>query len=197
MSKEWFPLVTRREAPFWVSLVCLGGHGRYYRQALDWDYTIDNYRYERLEGDTGERGGTHQIRTDQSARMLDLISEQGSLPFYRFYLQRCAEFAQRLESKAVEVGGRTDLRELSAAQLADLLHDVVEAHLSMMPFLASFVLVQNRLEAEIRAGLAECLRTVPQDDHVTEWMAAGVVESQPASVVRESRSVLRIAVVSN
>ncbi len=183
---EYFPLVSRLESPLWVSLVCTGGEKKYYQKALGWDFSIDNYKYENR---------THQIGKPDAIRLVDVIDEfarEGD--FYGFYLERCERGVHALLNRAENVF-QLSLSEFpeKRGSLFSPLNDVFQLMLENMPFLASLVLIQNRLETELRQNLAAEFNVEPDSRKVNEFLGVVMVAPKQSNFVKESRNVLRLA----
>ena len=183
---EYFPLVSRLESPLWVSLVCTGGKMQYYQKALGWNYSIENYKYEEQ---------THQIGKPDAVRLVELIdnfAQQGD--FYEFYIDRCRRGVQSLLDQAHDVYTLSK-SHLSGDPYQLFLHlnEVFQRMIENMPFLASLVLIQNRLESELRQKLAEEFNIDSKSREIGEFLSVAVVPTKQSNFVRESRNVLRIA----
>lgn len=185
---EWIPLVTRKESPLWVSLVCLGGERTYFQNALGWNYEIKNYKYENQ---------THSIAVPDAVALqqrIDANSRSGD--FFADYLSRCEISTKALDNIADELHrdfAQDPQRKRSKSELADTFVRFGEGVRGAMPFLASLVLVQDRLEASLRTQIGDALGKSPKSEQVTEVLSSCVVAPNANNVVLESRNILRLA----
>jgi phosphohistidine swiveling domain-containing protein len=188
MATEWIPLVTRRETPLWVSLVCAGGDSRWFSEALGWDYAIRNYKYE---------SDTHHISVGDAVELQRIIDEQADeMRFFENYLSRCISVCSRLDHVSETVAARLDSvnpESLSLDTLAGAYKEFTDAVLLAMPFLASLVLVQDRLEALLRKTISDATGWPLQSAEVADSLSVCVVSPRDTNVVREARSTLALA----
>lgn len=181
---EWIPLVTRKESPFWVSLVCLGGERKFFQNALGWPYAIKNYKYENF---------THSIAVPDAIELQHHIDEEAlSGDFFVKYLDRCVSCTANLDSVSNELRHRIN-DGMTVNEMADSLERFSNAVCEAMPFLASLVLVQDRLEAALRLQTGSALGEDPKSPRVTEVLGTCVIAPKDTNVVLESRSLLNLA----
>lgn len=185
MSDEGFiSIVKRRESPFWVSLVCAGGGRQFFQDALGWDYSIDNYRY---------KGATHQIAEPDAVEMQGWISQDASRDFYRRYLDRCVAASDGLVAVARRVQKEAEgVPDTPAAQF-DKFDEFLRHALSLMPFLASLVLIQTRIEGEIKQLVGAQLGVSPDSAAVADYLRRASVPAKEANFVTEARAMRRLA----
>jgi len=182
---KWIPLVTRTESPLWVSLVCLGGSSARFHHALDWSYEIANYKYE---------NETHSISADDAANFQELLGTYANDDeFYQHYLSCCVRICSELDDKATRIRAEHTSSRRDLAWCATAFRDYCEAAQAAMPFLATLVLVQDRLESEIRTRIGRDLNEAFDSDAVTSALREAVVAAREACVVLEARNVLRLA----
>lgn len=188
MSNEWIPLVTRKESPLWVSLVCLGGSGKYFDETLSWDYEIRNYKYE---------NNTHSIAVSDAIQLKNCIDERTKTgDFFAYYLERCVRYSNALLETAKTINQEFNVDELvfqTKLDFADVWGRFGQAVQQAMPFLASLVLVQDTLESSLRTVIAEVLEADPTSVRVTESLNSLVVAPKDTNVILESRSLLQLA----
>jgi phosphohistidine swiveling domain-containing protein len=181
---EFISIVTRYESPLWVSLVCTGGARAYYQEALGWAYSIDNYRYE---------AATHKISVPDAVRMQEIISSELRDGFYERYLARCIAVSDSVVARAREVEKAAPSLPDEVGALFEAFDAVLTQSLRAMPFLASLVLIQGRLEADLKEMLAAELQVDPSSDRVAEYLRRAVVPTREANFVLEARALRRLA----
>lgn len=179
---EYIALVTRRESPLWVSLVCEGGGRARFEKALGWDFAISDYKYS---------SRSHLISQRDVDALFTLIRDQAITgDFYSWYLDQCRIAARALERVTDRGVESVDVRKEA---LARAYREFSDAVLRLMPFLASFVLVQDQLEFDLRAALATELNAEADSEEVQRILSEGVVASEQAAIVNETRHILSIA----
>lgn len=186
MKNKWINLVTRKESPLWVSLVCNGGKKKYYKNSLGWEYSIKEYKYSHF---------THSISTTDAIKMQEIIeSELNSSDFFSNYLKNCENAINRLEQVTDKIlSDFTENRIESKADFYKLFNVYCEATLLAIPFLASFVLVQNKLETELRSHLSIVLQVPFYHQKITDIVNQCVLNTRKTSVQNEYRSLLEIS----
>ncbi len=180
MSDEWISLVTRKESVLWVSLVCAGGAREYFQRALSWDVAIQRYRYA---------NDTHQISLKDALELRHLIDTASSEEFYSFYERRCEAAIRTLYSVTDEIAIAESAR---SGEYGGHLQRYFEVAKETMPFLASMVLVESALEAELRRQLSKHLKCDQHDKAVAEVLRDGVFMEKETSLVNEVHSLLEI-----
>ena len=185
-TNEWIKLVERRESALWVSLVCEGGSNRYFRESLEWNVSIASYKYS---------NDTHMIRLDSAMAIQDVINNTNNgICFYKDYQNRCEAEIENLSLVGDKI--LADLKSNRAMEnwkLAELADDYFEATRRLMPFLASLVLVQDKLEGEIRADIARELGEQENSEAVADFLQKVIIGDDEAAVVLESRALWAIA----
>lgn len=186
MSDKWIPLVSRQESPLWVSLVCLGGREKWFRKSISWDYSINKYKYEEF---------SHCMSTEDGVELQKVIEEKidDSLS-YRRYLDRCESASRNLEQTAASVSTSfSRIDDPSNDRIRSLLEKFFDSVLQAMPFMASLVLVQDRLETDLRNKISATINEEPNSAEVDKVMEKCLVPAKSNSVVEESRNIQKLA----
>lgn len=180
---DYFPLVQRFESALWVSLVCNGQMAKRFEHSLGWSCGMENYRYH---------GHRHQIYVPDFKRLGELISGTPADRRYLEFRSGCESACARVLESAERVAGgfRPNLDKAAAFEL---LSSLLEASMDAMPFLPSFVLIENELQQDLRDALSSELGVNPDSaEFHTFWLRA-LVPSEQANFVPESRGVLSMA----
>lgn len=182
MSKEWVPLVSREESPLWVSLVCKGSDEKFFKTTLDWDYGIQHYKYE---------GSTHFISLEDAAALQALVdSFPGTTMFYHDYLNCCKKACGALDN--LEIPDKA-IGDLAIEEAQQSLTRFIELTLNVMPFLPSLVLIQDKLEDDLRDLIARKINSDSDSETVSRLLSDLLIPSRNASVVEETRSLASLA----
>jgi phosphohistidine swiveling domain-containing protein len=164
--------------------VCLGSRREYFRKSLGWDFGIANYRYREF---------THQISVADFERLDAIVAsyvKHGD--FYEHYLVKCEAANNLLDkvSRQIALNGKGALNKTAAADAFD---EFAIATKNAIPFLASIIFVQNRLEGALQKMVGECLGSDAKADQVKAFIAKNVVPPQAANVALEARGALKLA----
>jgi phosphohistidine swiveling domain-containing protein len=182
MSEEFITLVKRRESAWWVSTLCGGIGSAAFQSALGWEYGISDYRYV---------GEVHQLSVADAVTLQTLVSASGSMSFYEAYLESCKAACIRLERVAEEASKACNEGQMDAVNSAMIAF--MDASTEAIPFLPTLVVIQDKLEADLRGSLAAELGDRKDSDRVTEALSLCVVAEEPTNVQLEARSVQRLA----
>lgn len=182
-SSEYISLVKRKESPWWVSTLCRGIGEEPFKRALSWDFGIKNYQY---------KSETHRISVADASNMQVLISSQEGIDFYRSYLNACQKACKKLISTTF-MSANQDARTLIPQQINEKLLEFMYTSTIALPFLPTLVLIQDKLEGDLRRLISTELRESPQSDEVSKVISQCIVTEREANTVLERRGVLEIA----
>jgi len=143
-AEDYVKLVGRKESPLFVSFI-LRGFNQHFKQAMEIDYSVQDYRYE---------NAWHCLSKKDATALRGALNQRATagVDFWRSYIARCHQVGERLVSIGTDFSKR-DWTTASAETLLEGFDQFAEASKNMTPFLAAVVLLQSMLEQQLKDEL--------------------------------------------